>query len=176
MPLSDIDFDASRASVHLMYMRTVATLAVASTLLLVASCAEEPTEPLPRTGVTPDAAPSYPPVPTPEDLNAEVTRGLDPAVPLEQKVMFVQGAEDDPALIGQVVDAAVVNDATVEITSIDDLGDGSLNAGATVTIAGEPNPGSMRFVAEDGVWKLSREDACSLVGLAGLTTTACPAV
>ncbi|MCZ4078559.1 hypothetical protein O1W68_11455 [Rhodococcus sp. H36-A4] len=120
-------------------------------------------------------ASAYPPVPSAADLNEELKRGFDPAVPSAEKAVFVQGAEEDPALIEQVVTAAVTNDAIVEITGVDDLGDGTLSAGATLTIGGQPNPTTMIFVAENGVWKLSRDNACALVGLAGLTSAACPA-
>ncbi len=120
-------------------------------------------------------ASAYPPVPSAADLNEELKRGFDPAVPSAEKAVFVQGAEEDPALIDQVVTAAVTNDAIVEITGVDDLGDGTLSARATLTIGGQPNPTTMIFVAENGVWKLSRDNACALVGLAGLTSAACPA-
>lgn len=117
----------------------------------------------------------YPPVPTPEQLNTELLRGLDPAVPTAEKSAFVQGAEEDPALIEEVVAAIAANNAVVEITSIDDLGDGTLNVGTTLTVSGTPNPGTMTFVAEDQVWKLSRDNACAIVSLAGLASAACPA-
>lgn len=120
-------------------------------------------------------ASAYPPVPSTAELNEELKRGFDPAVPSEEKAVFIQGAEDDPSLIEQVVAAAVKNDAIVQITGVDDLGDGTLSAGATLTIGGQPNPTTMIFVAENGMWKLSRDNACALVGLAGLTSAACPA-
>lgn len=120
-------------------------------------------------------ASAYPPVPSAADLNEELKRGFDPAVPSAEKAVFIQAAEDDPSLIEHVVSAAVTNDAIVEITGVDDLGDGTLSAGATLTIGGQPNPTTMIFVAENGVWKLSRDNACALVGLAGLTSAACPA-
>ncbi|MET4049201.1 hypothetical protein ABIB34_003331 [Rhodococcus sp. UYP5] len=121
----------------------------------------------------PDASGDYPPVPTAEELNAELLRGLDPAVPVEEKAELIQGAEADPDLINQVAAAAVQNGATIELTSVDDLGDGTLNAGATLTINGQANPGNFTFVAEDGKWKLSKENACSFVQLAQLTSPAC---
>lgn len=121
---------------------------------------------------TPPAG-DLPPVPTPEELNTELLRGLDPAVPVEEKAQLIQGAEADPELINQVAAAAVQNGAQIQITSVDDLGDGTLNAGATLTINGQANPGSFVFVAEDGVWKLSKDNACGLVQLAQLTSPAC---
>ncbi|MBY6411339.1 hypothetical protein HQ346_08495 [Rhodococcus sp. BP-252] len=125
------------------------------------------------TTATTEAQSDYPPVPTAEELNQELARGLDPAVPVEEKAQLIQGAEADPELINQVAAAAVQNGAEIVITSVDDLGDGTLNAGATLTIGGQANPGNFTFVAEDGVWKLSKENACSFVQLAQLTSPAC---
>lgn len=121
----------------------------------------------------PEASGDYPPVPTPEELNAELLRGLDPAVPVEEKAQLIQGAEADPDLINQVAAAAVANGADIQLTSVDDLGDGTLNAGATLTINGQANPGNFTFVAEDGKWKLSKDNACGLVQLAQLSSPAC---
>ncbi|ORI12042.1 hypothetical protein BJD99_16035 [Rhodococcus sp. 1163] len=149
---------------------------VAAVTALVCGCSDggDDKSPSAPSVVIPTAS-AYPPVPSAADLNEELKRGFDPAVPSAEKAVFIQGAEEDPSLIDQVVSAAVTNDATVEITGVDDLGDGTLNAGATLTIGGQPNPTTMIFVAENGVWKLSRDNACALVGLAGLTSAACPA-
>ncbi|WP_206509733.1 hypothetical protein C5142_01430 [Rhodococcus sp. BGS-1C] len=161
----------------------VAGVAIAAALTMTACGSDEGDNDADATTTaaapTSEAAPvepsgDYPPVPTAEALNEELMRGLDPAVPVEEKALLIQGAEEDPELINQVAAAAVQNGAQIEITSVDDLGDGTLNAGATLTINGQANPGSFTFVAEDGVWKLSRENACGLVQVAGLTSPACP--
>lgn len=125
------------------------------------------------TSITGQTDSQYPEVPTPEELNSALARGLDPAVPVEEKASLIQGAEQDPELINQVAAAAVANNAVIEIISIDDLGDGTLSAGTTLTINGQTNPGAFTFVAEDGVWKLSKDNACTLVQLAQLTSPAC---
>ncbi|MGB3369727.1 MAG: hypothetical protein WBA81_03835 [Rhodococcus sp. (in: high G+C Gram-positive bacteria)] len=159
----------------------VAGVAIAAALTMTA-CSSGGDEETPTTtsasaassaSTAPEPAGDYPPVPTPEELNAELARGLDPAVPVEEKAQLIQGAEADPELINQVAAAAVQNGATIEITSVDDLGDGTLNAGATLTINGQANPGSFVFVAENGVWKLSKANACGFVQLAQLTSPAC---
>ena len=121
------------------------------------------------------AAPAgdLPPVPTAEELNAELTKGLDPAIPLDQKVGLVQGAEADPDLINKVADAARQNNATIVVNDVTDLGDGTLSSNATITVGGQTNPLQVAFVAEDGVWKLSKENACAIVQLAQFTSPAC---
>ncbi len=159
----------------------VAGVAIAAALSLSACGSDESSDKETTTTATsttsvsaaPEASGDYPPVPTAEELNTELLRGLDPAVPVEEKAQLIQGAEADPDLINQVAAAAVQNGAQIAITSVDDLGDGTLNAGATLTINGQANPGSFTFVAEDGKWKLSKENACSFVQLAQLTSPAC---
>lgn len=161
-----------------MNTRISAVLLAVSVTALVAGCSSGEEEPAPQTSspvATSDVVSVYPPVPTPEALNAELERGFDPAVPLQEKTTFIQGAQEDPTIVDQVVAAALANDATIEITSVDDLGDGTLSAGATLSVGGQDNPATMIFVAEEGVWKLSRDNACAIVGLAGLTTPVCPA-
>jgi hypothetical protein len=158
----------------------VAGVAIAAALTMTACSSDDSSDTAPTTtaasaaaSATAEASGDYPPVPTPQELNTELLRGLDPAVPVEEKAQLIQGAEADPELINQVAAAAVQNGAQIEITSVDDLGDGTLNAGATLTINGQANPGSFTFVAEDGVWKLSKDNACGLVQLAQLTSPAC---
>ncbi|MEU3472412.1 MULTISPECIES: hypothetical protein [Rhodococcus] len=159
----------------------VAGIAIAAALTMTACSSGGDEEPTTTTtaattsaSVAPDAG-AYPPVPTVEELNGQLARGLDPNVPVEEKAALIQGASADPELINQVAAAAVANNAQIEITSIDDLGTGVLNAGITITLNGQANPGTFQFVPEDGVWKLSKDNACGIVSLAQLTSPACPA-
>lgn len=169
-------FQFSWASLNGMRLSIAHVVLAVTATAAIAGCSDggggDPPEGPSTPAVTPET--QYPPVPTPEELNRELARGFDPAVPLEEKSAFVQGAEEDPAIIDQVVQAALASDATVEIVSVDDLGDGTLSAGATLSIGGQPNQASIIFVAEDAVWKLSRDNACGIVGIAGLTSSACP--
>lgn len=122
------------------------------------------------------AAPGdLPPVPTAADLNASLMRGFDPAVPLDEKVRLVQGAEVDPELINKVAEAARVNNAVVNVDNVTDLGNGTLSANATMTIGEQVNPMVFTFIAQDGIWKLSQQDACNIVNLAQIQSPACPA-
>ncbi|SFA38339.1 hypothetical protein SAMN05444374_101115 [Rhodococcoides kroppenstedtii] len=123
------------------------------------------------------AAPAgdLPPIPTAAELNQRLQESLDPNVPLEQKVSYVQGAEEDPELINKVAEAARVNNAKIEVLDVTDLGDGTLSSNATIDLGGQVNPLQVAYVAEDGQWKLSRDNACAIVSLAQLTSPACPA-
>ncbi|MGB2718780.1 MAG: hypothetical protein WBG53_20975 [Rhodococcus sp. (in: high G+C Gram-positive bacteria)] len=159
----------------------VAGIAIAAALTMTACSSDEgdttatTTTAATTTASTPTENAAYPPVPTVEELNGQLARGLDPNVPVEEKAALIQGASEDPELINQVAAAAVANNAQIEITSIDDLGTGVLNAGITITLNGQANPGTFQFVPEDGVWKLSKDNACGIVSLAQLTSPACPA-
>jgi hypothetical protein len=157
----------------------VGTMAIAATLTMTA-CSSGGDEPAATTttaaATTSATAPTgdLPPVPTAADLNAELQRGLDPNVPVSEKVGLVQGAEADPDLITKVADAARANNATVTVNDVTDLGDGTLSANGTITVNGQANPLQVSFVAEDGVWKLSNANACQIVSLAQITSPACP--
>ncbi|MDV8024093.1 hypothetical protein [Rhodococcus sp. IEGM 1330] len=159
----------------------VAGIAIAAALTMTACSSDEgdttatTTTAATTTASTPTENAAYPPAPTVEELNTQLMRGLDPNVPVEEKAALIQGAAEDPDLINQVAAAAVANNAQIEITSIDDLGTGVLNAGITITLNGQANPGTFQFVPEDGVWKLSKDNACGIVSLAQLTSPACPA-
>ena len=160
----------------------VGGVAIAAALTMTACSSDEGTDTAATTtaAVTTTAeaaAPQgdLPPTPTAEELNANLQRGLDPAVPLEEKVGLVQGAELDPELITKVADAARANNATVSVEDVTDLGDGTLSANGTITVNGQANPLQVAFVAEDGVWKLSKDNACQIVSLAQIASPACPA-
>ncbi|WP_433607945.1 hypothetical protein [Prescottella agglutinans] len=134
---------------------------------------ELPTRP-PSTSTT--TAPSQPPIPAPTtaELNASLLRAFDETVPAADKVTLVQGAEADPQLIDQVVAAAKANKASAQVTDVTDLGDGRVAATVVMTLDGQPVPESIvNFVAEDGVWKLSKDNACGIVSMAGLTSPTC---
>ncbi|WP_258195479.1 hypothetical protein [Rhodococcus sp. OK519] len=112
--------------------------------------------------------------PTSAELNANLSRAFDEAVPAAEKMTLVQGAQADPALIDRVVEAARVNKASALVTDVTDLGDGMVAATVVMTLDGQPAPESIiNFVAEDGVWKLTQDNACGIVGLAGLTSPTC---
>lgn len=113
--------------------------------------------------------------PTAADLNASLAKAFDESVPLDQKVQLVQGAEADPELINQVTSAAKQNNATIEVLDVTPTGDNTVTAGVNLVINGQANPATVDFVAEDGVWKMSKSYACQLVQVAGLTSPACPA-
>ncbi|WP_433605034.1 hypothetical protein [Prescottella agglutinans] len=155
---------------------TIAGVAIAAALTMSA-CSDDggSTE---RTTVqqttTTATAPTLAP-PTAEELNAALAKAFDESVPLDQKVQLVQGAEADPELINQVVKAAKDNGATIQVVDVTPTGDDTVTAGVTLTINGQANPGTVEFVAENGAWKMSKTYACNLVGMANLTSPACPA-
>lgn len=118
-------------------------------------------------------------VPTAAELNALLVKGLDPAVPLEEKTAMVEGSEQDPELINQVAAAAQQFGAEVEVLDpVIDNGDGTASAQLQLTVNGEVQQGGLAAIfvpSEDGSWKLSKATACQIVGMAQLTSPACPA-
>ncbi len=156
---------------------TVAAVAIAAALTMTA-CSSDGDDGETRTTATqasttvtaPDVAP-----PTAAELNDAITQALDPAVPVEQKIQLVQGAEKDPELVNQVAQAAKDAGATIEVKDVTPTGADTVTAGVVLTVNGQPNDATVDFVSENGVWKMSQAYACQLVAMAQLTSPACPA-
>lgn len=113
-----------------------------------------------------------PPVPTVEDLNAQLQRALDPAVPSAEKADMIQGAEADPELPNTLAKAYTDLGATITVTSVQDLGE-TLQANADFTLNGQTNPVTVPFVAEDGKWKIENAWTCNALSSAQIQSPAC---
>lgn len=158
----------------------VAGMAIAAALTMSAcssddnkadSTSSKPTATSSASSATQD--PNLPAIPTAEELNAQLQRAFDPAVPLADKIDMVQGAEQDPELINRVADAAKAAGIVVTVTNVTDLGSGQLNADATFLVNGQSNPAVVPFVAENGKWKVQKGWACQIVTTAQLQSPAC---
>lgn len=155
--------------------KTIAAVILCGVTLASAACSEPagPVDPAPPTSAS-TPSPQLVAAPTPAELNANLARAFDATIPAADKVALVQGAQADPELIDRVVEAALANRASAEVTDVTDLGDGTVAATVVMTFDGQPAPESViTFVAEDGVWKVSKDNACGIVSLAGLTSPAC---
>lgn len=121
-------------------------------------------------------APPNLPKPTVEELNDKLTRALDGAVSEEEKLAFIEDAEQDPQLVDKLVEAAKKNEVTVKITNVGEPAEGKVKADAEVTIAGSPvENASVDFVAEGDQWKIAHDFACNIVKSADLDSAACQA-
>ncbi|WP_228000207.1 hypothetical protein [Nocardia australiensis] len=115
------------------------------------------------------------PLPGPGDLNAGLMMALDPNTSREQKEGAVQGADIDPDLVDKMTQAGTANKVTMTVTAVEYVGNGVMQASATLTLNGKPVDGqaSIPFVAEGGRWKLQKAWACQMLMNAQLTSTAC---
>ncbi|MCW4355469.1 hypothetical protein ONR57_19380 [Hoyosella sp. YIM 151337] len=118
--------------------------------------------------------------PTRDELTAILDDALDPTLPDEEKANLIEGGGDDPEVWAQLAEQAAANpDIQYEISddanAIFPLDECTLTADFTLQIAPdqEPNTGILTFVAEDGEWKLSREDACGIATSFGIETELC---
>lgn len=162
---------------------TVASVALAAALTMSACSSDDDSTTVEETTATSatvevqetEVESDYPPVPTAEELNAELARAFDTSVPVEEKTDLVQGSEQDPELINRVAEAAAVNGIQVTVIDVTDLGNGVLTASVEMAVEGSPEPnfGTVDFVAEDDRWKVSQDYACSIVSLAQLQSPAC---
>lgn len=160
---------------------TIAGVAIAAALTM-SGCSDDSGNAATETTTTTAAATTTEAaleVPTAAELNALLVKGLDPAVPLEEKTALVEGSEQDPQLINQVAAAAKQFGAEVKVLDpVIDNGNGTASAQLQLTVNGEVQQGGLAatFIpTEDGSWKLSQETACQIVGMAQLTSPACPA-
>ncbi|MFE3544473.1 hypothetical protein ACFXK0_16060 [Nocardia sp. NPDC059177] len=115
---------------------------------------------------------NLPAVPTVEELNEKLTTALDPSIPNEQKLDFVQGVEADPELPNRLAVAAQDAGVQVKVTDVTSFGD-SVNAKADFTINGQTNVVDVPFVAEDGKWKVQKAWACTMLTNLGQQSAAC---
>lgn len=87
----------------------------------------------------------------------------------------MQGVSADPSLPSRMIEAYKQNQATITVTGVTDLGNGTLTADAQVAVAGgAPQNAVVPFVAEDGKWKVQKEWICNMLSLANQTSRPAP--
>ncbi|MFD4440447.1 hypothetical protein ACFWPK_11800 [Nocardia sp. NPDC058519] len=155
----------------------IAGLAVVAALGLSACSDDKGDKPAAKTTTTSasaqgSAAANLPAVPTVEQLNTQLTTALDPSVPNDQKLDFVQGIEADPELPNRLAQAVQTNNVQVQVTEVTSFGD-SVNAKANFTVNGQTNVVDVPFVAEEGKWKVQKSWACGMLTNLGQTSVAC---
>ncbi|MFJ9366290.1 hypothetical protein ACIRRA_18005 [Nocardia sp. NPDC101769] len=155
----------------------VAALAVVTVLGLSACGSGDKKESKPAkvtTSKTTAAQTSYPPAPTAADLNTALQKALDPSIPDSEKLDMMQGVTADPSLPNRLAEAYKQNNATITVTNVTDLGNGTITADAQIAInGGAPQQAVVPFVAEDGKWKVQKEWICNALSLANQTSPAC---
>ncbi|MBF6212847.1 hypothetical protein IU433_20635 [Nocardia puris] len=168
-----------------MFRRTgkiaIAGLAAVAALSLAACGSDDGGDDTPTTTTTSATAQATttqaentPAVPSVADLNAQLQRALDPAVPNEEKLDMVQGVEADPELPGRLAQAYTDTGATIEVTDVTAYGN-VVNAKAKVVLNGQENIVDVPFVAEDGKWKVQKDWACQMLTAFGQQSVACTA-
>ncbi|MET8780013.1 hypothetical protein AB0H49_25270 [Nocardia sp. NPDC050713] len=155
----------------------IAGLAIVATLGLTA-CGGDDSSDTAKTAKTTTSAKAttaqanLPAVPTAAELNTQLQKALDPAVPNEEKLAMIQGAEADPELPARLSEAYKATGATVEVTEVTAFGD-TINAKAKIVLNGQENIADVPFVAEDGKWKVQKAWACQMLTALGQQSAAC---
>lgn len=156
----------------------IAGLAIAATLSMTACGSDNkkdtatPTRTTTSAKASASASANLPPVPTVADLNAALQKALDPSIPSSEKLDMVQGVQADPELPNRLAEAAKGANVQVAVTDVTSFGD-SVNAKANFTINGQTNVVDVPFVAEDGVWKVQKTWACTMLTNLGQQSVAC---
>ncbi len=116
---------------------------------------------------------TLPPVPTVEELNADLARALDPSVPAAEKLEKIQGAEVDPTLPDRLAQAAAENNVEIQVVDVSSFGE-AVEAKAIFTLNGEPQPEvGVPFVVDNGKWKIQKTWACNMLANLGEESVAC---
>lgn len=121
------------------------------------------------------AASELPP-PTADELQDQFAKIIDPAVPVDQKAVLVEGGQEDPAAFDTLAQTLAASpDATMTLSEpVTDNGDGTVSVPFTAVFDGQQSQGDATFVAEDGTWKLSQANACAVLSLLSIPSPACP--
>ncbi|MCP2299760.1 hypothetical protein APR11_006219 [Nocardia amikacinitolerans] len=165
-----------------MKLRTTGRIAIAGLAIVVSlgltACGGDDSSDTAKTTKTTTSAKAttaqanLPAVPTVAELNAQLQKALDPAVPNSEKLEMVQGAEADPELPARLSEAYKSTGATVEVTEVTAFGD-TINAKAKIVLNGQENIADVPFVAEEGKWKVQKAWACQMLTALGQQSTAC---
>ncbi|WP_431954454.1 hypothetical protein [Nocardia lijiangensis] len=154
----------------------IAGLAVAAALSLTAcgsdDKSQDATPARTTTSAKANAAANLPPVPSVPELNTQLQRALDPAVPNQEKLAMIQGAEADPELPSRLAQAYQQTGASVTVTEVTAFGD-TINAKAKIVLNGQENIADVPFVAENGTWKVQKAWACGMLTNLGQQSAAC---
>ena len=156
-----------------MHAPKIAAAAVAVGLSLgLAACSEDAeTETTSTTTETPAAAPApaAPAVAAPpaEELNVVLQRAADPNLPIEERMLTVQGGETVPELFDVMTQSQLESGAQFQVVDpvLPGFEPNQVLAPVNLT-APDTEPtliNDVTFVHEDGHWKLSQQWACNLI-------------
>jgi hypothetical protein len=162
-----------------MIMRGVGNAAVAvaaaGALVVLAGCSSDPAPAVTPSTTSAAAAAAAAPTPTAQQLDQQVRTVLDPSVPNDQKLQFIQGVSADPELPNKLAEAYQKGNATLVVTSVQSTGPDSASATAEFTFAGQaPNQAAVPVVYENGTWKIEHSWACNALVNLNVSSPACP--
>ncbi|TLG16342.1 hypothetical protein FEK35_03430 [Nocardia cyriacigeorgica] len=131
----------------------------------------------------PATADRDPAPPSAEELDDQLTTGLDPVARLwawthpvrnAHKLAFVQGAQADPELPYRLAQTVHETGAKLRIIGVNPkpLGE-AFYANANITLNGQTTPAEIPFVDEDGTWKVELIWACTMLSMFGEQSPAC---
>ncbi|WP_228000541.1 hypothetical protein [Nocardia australiensis] len=171
------------------FARTALTAAASLTVASAAACSTGPDEAAIdaarssanaslSSSVAASSSAAHPPLPTAAELDAQIKRALDPALPDSERTALIEDGEifkdaipdmytalrDNPHAVYGVTDPVFDNrDSTLTATMRLDK-DGTGSAIRTTVV---------HFVLLDGKWKISRTDLCGILRSADYHTPAC---
>lgn len=154
--------------------KIAATIAAVTLSLSLAACSgDAETDMTPTTTAeqetSQEAAPAAPAaeLPSAEELNGVLQRAADPNLPIEERMLTVQGGETVPELFDVMSQSQLESGAQFQVVDpvLADFEPNQVLAPVNLT-APDTEPtliNDVMFVHEDGHWKLSQQWACNLI-------------
>jgi hypothetical protein len=124
------------------------------------------------------AASAQPPIPTAAQLDAQIKQALDPSLPDSRRTTLIQDGEAFTGAIPDLYRALHDNPhAVYGVTDpVFDNHDGTLTATLRLDKDGtgtDVHTTIVHFLDIDGLWKISRDDLCTILHVADYHTPAC---
>ncbi|OFT83732.1 hypothetical protein [Corynebacterium sp. HMSC29G08] len=155
--------------------KIAATIAAVTLSLTLAACSGDAetdtttTSTATEESTSQEAAPAAPAaqLPSADELNGVLQRAADPNLPIEERMLTVQGGESVPELFGVMTQSQLESGAQFQVVDpvLADFEPNQVLAPVNLT-APDTEPtliNDVMFVHEDGHWKLSQQWACNLI-------------
>lgn len=154
-----------KATSRLGTLRCLAIVTAAAAGLSLAACSSNDDKKEESTSAAPTSEAAV--MPTAAELNDILNRAVDPAIPVEQRVDTVQGGSEAIELFEIMTQAKLDNNTTFEVMEpvLPSILPDTINVTVNLMIPDrDPMPvNGVEFVKDNGVWKLERAWACTLV-------------
>lgn len=109
--------------------------------------------------------------PSAQELQDQLTRLFDPAVPATEKQLLIEGGEGRAALLEQFNGVLAGYPLTASVTTVTVVDDDTVSADADIAGPHGGAPVPVTFDNDNGTWVLSSDSTCLIFGLGRIACT-----